>query len=88
MITNSILKFFGVLIQPIVNMLPSFTFIDGLINVKEQFINFIEGYLKYLLYFFNVPVITLCITLLVSYIGFLAVEYIIKLCLKYFTNVI
>lgn len=87
MITDFILTVLSSVFNFVISLLPSFSFLDGLIQAKEEFISFISSFMPYTLYLFNVPVLRASINLLVSYLVFLATEYLIKLAIKYFTNV-
>lgn len=86
MITDVILKLFSSIYQFVIGLLPSFTFIENLVNAKDQFIQFISTFVSYSLYLFNVPVLRFTLTLLVLYITFLSGEYLLKLGTKYITN--
>ena len=88
MITNAILKLIGGFFSVIIGLLPSFDFLDGLLNAKENFINFISEFMSYTLYVFNVPVLRFTFGLLVAYFSFLAVEYGVKLVVKYVTRLL
>ena len=87
MITDFILTIFSSVFNFVIALLPSFSFLDGLIQAKQEFISFISSFMPYTLYLFNVPVLRAAINLLVSYLVFLSAEYLIKLAIKYFTNV-
>lgn len=88
MITDAILKFFSMIYQFLIGLVPNFTFIDNLVSAKNQFIDFISTFASYSLYLFNVPVLRFALTLLVLYLTFLAGEYLIKLGIKYLTNLL
>lgn len=87
MILNVILSLLASIFIFVINLLPSFSFIDNMINAKNEFIEFISSFMPYTLYLFNVPVLKFAVGLLISYLTFLAGEYLIKLAIKYFTNV-
>lgn len=86
MITNAILKFFSMIYNFLIALVPKFDFIDNLISAKNNFIEFLSSFISYTLYLFNVPVLRIAMTLLILYLTFLFGEYLIKLGLKYFTN--
>lgn len=88
MITNSILKFFSMIYQFLFSLVPKFEFIDSLISAKNNFIEFISSFISYSLYLFNIPVLKIAMGLLIAYLTFLIGEYVIKLALKYFTNLL
>lgn len=86
MITDGILNFFSIFYNFIISLFPRFNFIDNLISAKDNFIDFISNFIGYTLYLFNVPVLRFAMSLLFGYLTFLVGEYIVKLGLKYFTN--
>lgn len=88
MITDAILKFFSMIYQFIIGLVPRFTFIDSLVSAKNEFIDFISSFVSYSLYLFNVRVLRLALTCLIVYITFLAAEYLFKLGAKYLTNLL
>lgn len=87
MITDLILILLGKVFTYSVSVIPEISIISNLIQIKEDFITFISSFMPYTLYMFNVPVLKLALGLLTSYIVFLSAEYLIKLSVKYFTNV-
>lgn len=88
MITDLLFNAIGGLFKFILNLLPSFDFIDSLINAKNEFINFISEFISYTLYVFNVPILKFTVVLLVGYFTFLAMEYSVKLIVKYVTRLL
>lgn len=86
MVVDAILKLLSVIYQFIIGLVPKFTFLDSLVSAKDEFINFISSFISYTLYLFNVPVLKVAVNILVLYFTFLVGEYLIKLGLKYFTN--
>lgn len=88
MITDLILKFFSLIYQFIIGLVPKFTFLESLVSAKNEFVDFISSFVSYSLYLFNVRVLRLAITCLIVYLSFLAAEYLFKLGAKYFTNLL
>ena len=88
MITDLLFNAIGGLFKFILNLLPSFDFIDSLINGKNEFINFISEFISYTLYVFNIPILRFTVGLLVGYFTFLAMEYSVKLIIKYVTRLL
>lgn len=88
MITDSILKFFSLIYQFIIGLVPKFTFLESLVSAKNEFVDFISSFVSYSLYLFNVRVLRLAITCLIVYLSFLAAEYLFKLGAKYLTNLL
>ena len=88
MITDAILKLLSAIYQFLIKLVPNFSFIENLVNAKNQFIDFISDFIAYTLYLFNVPILKLSFTLLIGYLTFLATEYLIKLFIKYVTRII
>lgn len=86
MITNAILKFFSMFYQFLIALVPKFSFIESLISAKNNFIDFLSTFISYTLYLFNIPVLRIAMGLLIGYLTFLVAEYLIKLGLKYITN--
>lgn len=68
--------------------MPSFNFLDSVINAKDEFIDFLLPFSSYVLYFFNIPVLKLAISILLGYFTFLATEYLVKLFIKYVVEII
>ena len=88
MITDSILNFLSLLYKFVIGLVPNFTFIESLFEAKDKFVSFITEFIAYTLYLFNVPVLKLTFGILISYLIFLAGEYVIKLVLKYVTRLL
>lgn len=88
MITDLLINAIGGLFKFILNLLPSFDFIDNLINAKNEFVSFLSEFISYTLYVFNVPVLRFTVGLLVVYFTFLSVEYSVKLIVKYVTRLL
>lgn len=88
MIVDGILKLISIFYNFLLGLIPSFSFLDTLISAKNEFINFISSFISYTLYLFNVPVLKFAVNILIAYISFLAIEYLIKLGLKYITNLL
>lgn len=88
MITDSILKFFSLIYQFIIGLVPKFSFLESLVSAKNEFVDFISSFVSYSLYLFNVRVLRLAITCLIVYLSFLAAEYLFKLGAKYLTNLL
>ena len=55
---------------------------------EESAIDFILEFMEYTLYIFNVPVLKFTLGLLVTYLTFIALEYTIKLIVKYVTRLL
>lgn len=88
MVTDAILKLLSMFYQFIISLVPKFDFIQSLISAKNQFIDFISSFISYTLYLFNVPVLKISLALLFGYLTFLVGEYVIKLAIKYITNLL
>lgn len=87
MITNAIILFFAGINNFITSFLPELSFINGLINAKNTFIEWVTPILKHSLWFFNVPVLSIAISILITYFIFVFVEYGLKTALKYVLRV-
>ena len=88
MIVDALLTMIGSFFSFILGLLPSFTFLDDIISAKNKFIDFILEFMEYTLYIFNVPVLKFTLGLLVTYLTFIALEYTIKLIVKYTTRLL
>ena len=88
MIVDALLTMIGSFFSFILGLLPSFTFLDDIIVAKNKFIDFILEFMEYTLYIFNVPVLKFTFGLLVTYLTFVALEYTVKLILKYVTRLL
>lgn len=88
MVVDSILIMLSVFYKFLIGLIPDFNFLDSLINAKNQFISFLSDFISYTLYLFNVPVLKLSVNILVLYLTFLVGEYLIKLGIKYLTNLL
>lgn len=88
LITDLILNFFSMLFQFIISLVPNFSFVENLVQAKDNFIDFISEFISYTLYVFNVPVLKVAIGLFVGYIAFISIEYLTKLTLKYVTRLL
>lgn len=88
MILDSIFNMFIVFFNFVMNLLPSFAFLDSLIGLKVTVVNILVPFLSKALYFFNVPVLVVSIGILGVYLIFVFSEYGIKLALKYFFDIL
>lgn len=88
MITNAILLFLKLLLDFIVSLIPNVDFVSNMVVAKDGFIEFLSEFASYTLYFFNVPILKLSLTIFIGYITFLASEYTVKLILKYVTRLL
>lgn len=88
MIVDALLTLIGSFFSFIFGLLPSFDFLDDIIQAKDQLIDFLSEFMEYVLYVFNVPVLKLTIGIIITYVTFLAAEYTIKFILKYVTRLL
>lgn len=88
MIVDALLNLLAFFYKFLIGLIPSFDFLDSLISAKNQFIEFISEFISYTLYLFNVPVLKLSVNILILYLTFLVSEYLIKLGIKYLTNLL
>lgn len=88
MVTDLILNILISVFKMVIGLIPSFDFINNMIQAKEEFITFISSFMPYTLYLFNVPVLKYSVNLLILYLTFVATEYLIKLAIKYFVGVV
>lgn len=88
MIVDSILILLSSFYKFLIGLIPSFDFLSSLISAKNQFISFLSEFIAYTLYLFNIPVLKLSVNILILYLTFLVSEYLIKVGLKYLTNLL
>lgn len=88
MIVDALLKLLSVFYKFLIALIPQFSFLDSLINAKNQFIAFLSEFIAYTLYLFNIPVLKMSVSILILYLTFLVGEYLVKLGIKYITNLL
>lgn len=88
MIVDALLKLLSFFYKFLIGLIPQFSFLDSLINAKNQFIAFLSEFISYTLYLFNIPVLKMSVSILILYLTFLVGEYLVKLGIKYITNLL
>lgn len=86
MIIDFIFTFIGSIISWVFSVLPDFTFINTIIEYERMFFEWLNGFIPYSLWFFDIQVLKISFTVIFVYFSFLIGEYFYKLIVKYVTR--